>query len=163
MTDLKFRAEIEPRKENEPSILNGGCLKIVPATKEYAQLIVAKLTGYDGRELQIEITDGDSWSDRMNNLFHALIRKIVSSGATNYWSKIGRAPESFEEVKTWIKIELGGAKVETIGQLTWIESWTKFSKRRAIQTIDNVLNYCMENGVDIDAEKLERDSLGGNQ
>ena len=160
MDDLKFRAKIAHRRKDEPSILEGGLLKIQFADHTYAQLMASKLKGYDGRVLQFEVSDGDSWSDRMNALFHTLVRKIISAGATNYWSKIGRAPETFEEVKSWIKIELGGAKIETVGQLTWIESWTKFSKKRAMQTIDNVIHYCIENSVDIDAEKLEDDSLG---
>ena len=161
MDDFKIRATIEKREPSEPSIIHDGVLKIKPSSYDYAKLLIAKLGGYKGGEVQIEISDGDYWSDRMNNLFHALVRKIVSSGITNYWDKIGRAPETFEEVKSWIKIELGGAKIETIGSLTWIESWTKFSKRRAMQTIDNVLNYCMEQGIDIDAEKLEHENLGG--
>ena len=161
MDDFKIRATIEKREPSEPSIIHDGVLKIKPVSTEYAKLLISKLSEYDGRELQIDISDGDSWSDRMNNLFHAIVRKIVSSGITNYWDKIGRAPETFEEVKSWIKIELGGAKIETIGSLTWIESWTKFSKKRAMQTIDNVLNYCMDQGIDIDAEKLEHENLGG--
>ena len=161
MDDFKIRATIEKREPSEPSIIHDGVLKIKPSSYDYAKLLIAKLGGYKGGEVQIEISDGDYWSDRMNNLFHALVRKIVVSGASSYWSKIGRAPETFEEVKAFVKIELGGAKVESIGSLTWIESWTKFSKRRAMQTIDSVINWCMENGIDIDAEKLEHENLGG--
>ena len=159
MDDIKIRGYIVKRSKDEQSILNGGLLKVDPASDEYAQLAANKLKGYDGRELQIHITDEQSWSNRMNRLFHALIHKIQQSGQAPYWSKMGRAPETFEEVKTFVKVELGAAKVEQVGEMTWVESWTNFSKKRAIQTIDTVLQWCMDLGIDIDQEKLEGDSL----
>jgi len=159
MDDIKIRGYIVKRSKDEQSILNGGLLKVDPASDEYAQLAANKLKGYDGRELQIHITDEQSWSNRMNRLFHALIHKIQQSGGAPYWSKMGRAPETFEEVKTFVKVELGAAKIEQVGDMTWVESWTNFSKKRAIQTIDTVLQWCMDVGIDIDQEKLESNSL----
>src|SRR6056297_2137394 len=159
MDDLKIRGYIVKRSKNEQSVLRGGFLKIDPASDEYAQLIINKLKDYDGRELEITICDHQSWSARMNRLFHALVHKIQKSGQASYLSKMGRAPETFEEVKTFVKVELGAAKVEQVGEMTWVESWTNFSKKRAMQTIDNVLQWCMDVGIDIDQEKLEGDSL----
>lgn len=163
MNDIKLKGYIVKRAEGEPSILNGGFLKIDPASQDYAQDALNKLKGYDGRKLDILITDEQSWSSRMNRLFHALIHKIHKEGAVQYWSKIGRAPETFEEVKTWVKVTLCGAKVEQVGEMVWVESWKNFSKKRALQSIDNVLQYCMDVGVDIDSDRIEYEYLkGGN-
>ena len=155
MDDVKIIATIVPRTQGEPSVLNGGLLKVLPTDTDYATLLTNKLKGYDGRKLEVTFCDPESWTIRMNDLFHALVRKLMKSGQLSYWDKIRRAPANFEEVKAWVKIELGGAEVRQVGDLSWIESWTNFSKKRALQTIDSVLNYCMEVGIDIDQEKLE--------
>jgi hypothetical protein len=159
--DTKFRAVLVKKSHDEPSITAGGLLKIKPASPEYATLLVNELKKYKGEEVQVEIKDGDTWSERMNKLFHALVRKVVSSGQCSYWNLLGRDPQSFDEVKDYIKVQFGGAKVEIVGAWCHIESWTNFSKRRSIDTIDKLLLWCMEQGIDIDSEKLEHESLGG--
>jgi hypothetical protein len=159
--DVKFRGILIKRSPEDPSILHGGWLKIKPSNPDYAQLLINKLTEYKGEELQVELSEGDSWTDRMNKLFHALVRKAVASGQCSYWNLLGRAPASFDEVKDWIKVQFGGAKVEIVGVWCHIESWTAFNKKRALQTLDNLLLWFMEQGIDIDAEKLEHESLGG--
>src|SRR6056297_1133151 len=159
MDDIKIRGYIVKRSKDEQSILNGGLLKVDPASDEYAQLAANKLKGYDGRELQIHITDEQSWTNRANRLFHGLLRKIVHSGQTDFWELMGRAPDSFEEVRDWALVEMGGAEVHIVGKYMHIESWTNFSKKRACKTIDNLLNWMGMKGIEIDAEKLEGDSL----
>jgi len=159
MDDIKFRGTLVPKGGGELGIKDGGLLRIVPAGPDYANVLHHKLRAYKGQELEITLSEESHWSDKMNDLFHALIRKVIASGKTNYWDKLGRAPETFEEVKTWVKVELGGAKVKDMGELTWIESWTNFSKKRALQTIENLLNWCIRVGIDIDIEKLESNSL----
>lgn len=159
--DVKFRGTLIKRYPEEPSILHGGWLKIQPSNDDYTHLLINKLADYKGEEIQVELSDGDSWTDRMNKLFHAIVRKVVSSGQCSYWNILGRDPQSFDEVKDWVKVQFGGAKVDIVGAWCHIESWTKFSKRRAIDTIDKLLLWCMEQGIDIDAEKLEHESLGG--
>lgn len=157
--DVKFRATLLQRANGESPLIHGGFIKVLPASTEYAQLLANALKNYKWEELQVELSDGDSWSDRMNNLLHAIIRKCI--GHCSYWNLLGRDPQSFDEVKDWVKVQFGGAKVEIVGAWCHIESWTKFSKRRAIDTIDKLLLWCMEQGIDIDAEKLEHESLGG--
>jgi hypothetical protein len=159
MDDIKIKGYIVKRREEEPSVLRGGFIKIDPSKDEYAQHFVNKMQGYDGRELEITISDSNSYTARMNRLFHALVHKVHQSGQCSYWNLMGRAPETFSEVKNWIKIELGGAEFKKIGDYAEIQSWTTFSKKKASQCIDSVINWCMEVGIDIDEEKLESNSL----
>ena len=163
MDDIKLKGYIVKRAKDEPSILKGGLLKFDPASQDYAQDAINKLKNYDGRKLDILITDEQSWTNRMNSLYHALIHRIHKAGAVNYWYKMGRAPETFEECKTWVKVTLCGAKVEQVGEMVWVESWKNFSKKRALQAIENVLQYCMDVGVDIDSDRLEYQDLRGGK
>lgn len=154
MNDVKVRAKVHPRG-SEPSILNGGLLKLELASHDYAVHLSNKLKGYDGRVLEVTFSDAESWTNRMNRLFHALVRDIVKSGLTDYWEPMKRAPASFEEVKAFCKIEFGEARVEKVGELTWIQSWTTFNKKQALLCIDNMIDWCLNKGVDIDAQILE--------
>ena len=157
MKEVKITAKLIGRIQGEPSIAEGGPLKIQPKNKD---LLLNALKSYGGEDVSVTISDiGDSWSDRMNRLFHALIRLTMDAGAGQYWNMIRRAPESFDEYKEWIKTQYGGAEVKIVGDLCWIESWTKFSKKRAIQTIDNLLQYLLSQGVDVDNEKTEAEEL----
>jgi hypothetical protein len=156
MKKIDCKAVIAPRQDGEPSILEGGALKIQPSDPRG---LIEPLKTYTGEKVRVVIQDADTWTDRMNKLFHALIRKIHVAGAVNYWSKLQKAPESFEETKAYIKVTLCGAELKQVGELTWIESWKDFSKRRAIKAIDNVIDYCYKMDVDIDEEKIEADDL----
>jgi hypothetical protein len=157
MKEVKITAKLVGRTKEEPSIAEGGPLKIQPKNVD---LLINALKTYKGEEVSVTISDvGDTWTDRMNRLLHALIRLTMDAGAGQYWSMIRRAPETFDEYKEWIKTQFGGAEVKIVGDLCWIESWTKFSKKRAIQTIDNLLQYLLSQGVDVDNEKTEAESL----
>lgn len=159
MNEIQFRATLKKRREDEPSVKDGGPISLQPVNHDYGLLVFNALKSYNGEEVSIEIKDGDSWTERMNRLFHALVRKMMLSGCMSYWQRLGRAPETFEEVKAFCKIELGGAEVRQVGQLTWVESWKEFSKKRASETIDRTIYWCIEQGIDIDSEKLEFDNL----
>ena len=163
MDDLKFKGYIVKRAKGEPSILNGGFLKIDPASADYAQDALNKLKNYDGRELDIMFTDEQGWTNSMNRLFHALIRKLRDSGLIDYWDLRGRSPETFSEIKDWVKVELGYAEVNIVGRYMHIQSWKEFSKKKACNTIDNVINWMLDKGINVDSEKLEYQDLKGGK
>jgi hypothetical protein len=155
MEDFKIQAVIV---KGTPPLSKGGNLNL-KLTSHYVDLITNKLRGYKGGILQVFFSDAESWTEKMNNLFHALVRDIQKSGQAPYWNRIHRPPQTFEEVKAWVKIELGGAEVKHIGELTWIQSWTAFNKPMALSCINSTIDYCLEVGIEIDSRILERDSL----
>ena len=156
--DVTFRAEIVKRTRDEPSITGGGYLKL-KLSQDNAQILLNKMKSYDGRELKVTMSDSDNWTDSMNRLFHALIRDIMAHDAVQYWQLLGRAPSGFDEIKAWCKVQFGGAEVKIVGNLSFIKSWKDFGKKQALQTIDNLLLYMSDKGIDIDSHKLEADSL----
>lgn len=159
MDSISFQANLVPRTKDEPSIMKGGVLKIRPTSLQTAEMMAPFLKAFAGGVVTVKIEDGTKWSNRMNRLFHALVKKAMQSGQCSYWDKMGRAPETFEEVKTWIKVDLCGAEVKQVGEMVWVESWTNFNKSRAIQSIDSVLKWMSEVGVSADLEYAELNEL----
>jgi hypothetical protein len=114
-----------------------------------------------GEDVLVEIRDGSTYTSKMNRLFHVLIRDLQRYGVAPYWGMLEREPRTFEEIKTWAKVELGGAHVERVGKLTWVQSWSEFTKEQALQTIDSVINWLIDSGCHIDNRIIERNELGG--
>ena len=165
--NVKIMTTIAERETGTTPLTDGGPIRLQPTTNGMRQLLLNELAkeynklGRDAlsTEYQLILRDGDTWTDRMNRLFHALIRDILNAGATQYWSIIQRAPDDFGSCKNWVKVQFGDAEIKTDGMLAWVESWTDFNKKRACQTIDNVLQYMSEQGIDIDAHMTELKSL----
>ena len=153
MKSVEFTADVVKRSPSEPPFTETGVLRLA-IRNGLASTIAPFLQAVEGK-VSVKLEPADTWSSQMNRLFHALINEIVNSGCCSYWDEIGREPIGFKEVKTWVKIDLCGANVEKVGSMTWVESWTNFSKDRALQAIDNVLKWCDEVGIDTDRHHKE--------
>jgi hypothetical protein len=160
MEPIKIRGHLLKRRDYEQPILAGGYLKIQPKTIDIDAALISHSAAYlAGRELSITIDIDEKYTDAMRALFHVLVRKIKNEGAAQFWDLMGRAPESFEEVKDWCKIEMSDGMVEPhrVGEYMHIPSFTTLNKKTVGHLIDNMLQYCMEMGVSVDSEKAEYD------
>lgn len=153
MKSVEFTADVVKRSPSEPPFTQTGVLRLA-IRNGLASTIAPFLQAVDGK-VSVKLEPADTWTSQMNRLFHALVKEIMLSGCCSYWDMIGRVPVSFEEVRTWVKIDLCGAEVKRVGEMVWVESWTKFSKTRALQAIDNVLKWCDEVGIDTDQHHKE--------
>ena len=156
--DVRFIGRILPRERGQDGI-GQGVLRIMIDNKESRLDVAGALKDYKHDALEIHLSDDSDWTSRMNRLFHGLVRHISTAGQVQYWEPLGRAPANFDEVKAWVKVVFAGAKIEKMGEFTWIESWSNFKRRRALQAIDSVLNYCSEVGLGADEYYIERNAL----
>ena len=157
--NLTFKAKIQKKLPGEAPFSESGLLKFQFTSPEYVTLALRELKQYKGEELNIIATSEERWTDKVNRLFHGIVRDIVANDAVQYWQLLGRAPIGFDETKEWCKVTFGGAEVKIVGSLSFIKSWKEFGKKQACQTIDNMIKYCMDQGLDIDSHKLEADGL----